>query len=102
MSMSKKVVRIITSMYENMMAKFSMRDLETGLASIKRGVGQRCVFYTIHFGLYVEELAVRVGNDMLSLLYADDVMVLSKKNQLITRDVEYDRDFHVRVNKEIS
>lgn len=53
----------------------------------KRGVRQGCVFSSLLFGLCVGELtvgvkrtglAVKVGNDVLNVLYSDDVVILSK------------------------
>ena len=58
--MSEKVVKIISSMYVNTRAKLSMGDLETGWVNSKRRVIQNCVLSPLLFGLYVEELAVRV------------------------------------------
>ena len=112
--MSEKVVKIISSMYVNTRAKLSMGDLETGWVNSKRGVRQSCVLSPLLFGLYVEELAVRVkctglgvkvGNDVLSvLMYVDDVVVLSENHKnlqdMLNAVTEYGRDFDVNFSKE--
>ena len=114
--MSEKVVRIIRSMYENTRAKYSMGDIKTDWVYSKRGVRQGCVLSPLLFGLYVEELAVRVkrtglgvkiGNDVLSvLMYADDVVLLSNNHtdlQVMLNAVsEYGEDYGVRFSKEKS
>ena len=74
---------------------------------------QGCVLSLLLFGLYVEELAVRVkptglgvkvGNDMLSvLMYADDMVVLSENHkdlqEMLNAVTDYGRDFDVNFSK---
>ena len=112
--MSEKVAKTISSMYVNTKAKISMGNLETGWVNSKRGVRQGCVLSPLLFGLYVEELAVRVkrtglsvkvGNDVLSvLMVADDVVVLSKNHnnlqEMLNAVTDYSRDFDVNFSKE--
>ena len=82
----------------------------------KRGVEKGCVLSLLLFGLYTEELAVRVrktglgikvGEEVLSiLLYADDVVILSESdvNLQMMLDVvtEYGTDFNIRFSSEKS
>ena len=114
--MSGKIVNIIRSMYENTRAKFSMGDLETGWVHSKRGVRQGCVLSPLLFGLYVEELAIRVKgtglgvnieDDVLSvLMYADDVVLLSERQddlqEMLNAVSKYGEDFDIRFSKEKS
>jgi hypothetical protein len=113
---SEKIVRIVKSMYVDTKAKFNLGDIETDWVSSERGVRQGCILSPLLFGLYTEELAVRVnrcgegirvGNDRLNvLLYADDVVVMTENRNSLQRvfDVisQYAREFRVRFSAEKS
>ena len=114
--MSEKLVNIIRSMYDNTRAVYKIGELETGWVRSKRGVRQGCILSPILFGLYTEELAVRikrtglgirVGNERLScLLYADDIVIMSESKDELQSMLDavsgYGRDFQVRFSGEKS
>ena len=111
--LSEKWVKVIRSMYENTRAKYSLGDTESDWV---RSVRQGCILCPLLFGLYTEELAVRVkrtglgvrvGNEKLSLLlYADDVVILSENaedlQKMLNEVTGYGRDFRVKFSYEKS
>jgi hypothetical protein len=113
---SEKIVRIVKSMYVDTKAKYNLGEIETDWVSSERGVRQGCILSPLLFGLYTEELAVRVngcgegirvGNDRLNvLLYADDVVIMTENRNSMQRvfDVisQYAREFRVRFSAEKS
>ncbi|KAF2350125.1 Reverse transcriptase domain [Trinorchestia longiramus] len=96
---SEKIVNIVKSLYENTCAVYRLGNLVTGQVRSVRGVRQGCTLSPLLFGLYTEELAVRlrmsgfglkVGEEKLScLLYADDIAVVSESEQETDRDREW-------------
>ena len=114
--MSEKIVNIVRSMYESTKAIYRLGHLETGWVRSMRGVRQGCTLSPILFGLYTEELAVRikrtglgirVGADRLScLLYADDIVIMSESREELQQMLDvvsvYGRDFKVRFSGEKS
>ncbi|KAF2343922.1 Reverse transcriptase domain [Trinorchestia longiramus] len=88
---SEKIVNIVKSLYENTCAVYRLGNLVTGQVRSVRGVRQGCTLSPLLFGLYTEEIAVRlrmsgfglkVGEEKLScLLYADDIVVVSESEQ---------------------
>jgi hypothetical protein len=113
---SEKIVNIVKSMYVETRAKYNLGEIETDWVRSVRGVRQGCVLSPLLFGLYTEELAVRVnqcgqgikiGNDRLNvLLYADDVVIMSENRNRLQEvfDVvsEYGSDFRVNFSAEKS
>ena len=113
---SDKFTSIIKSLYEHTRAKYSLGDIETDCVESNRGVRQGCPASSSLFGLYTEELAVRVrstgigvnigGRILNILLYADDVVILSESKDDLQKllDVvsEFGRDFNVNFSKEKS
>ncbi len=113
---SEKIVKLVCSMYENTRAKYSLGDIETEWVRSAKGVRQGCILSPLLFGLYTEELAVRVkstglgvrvGNDKLSLLlYADDVVIMSENAEelqtMLNEVTGYGRDFRVKFSSEKS
>ena len=85
---NRKIVNIISSMYEDTKAMYQFGMIETGWVAISRGLRQGCILSPLLFGLYTEEMAVRVrnmncgigiGSDKLSMLmYADDIVIMSE------------------------
>ena len=82
----------------------------------KRGVRQGCVLSPLLFGVYTEDLAVRmrkiggglrVGNEVLSiLLYADNIIVKNEDHEELQNILDvvsmYGRNFYVKFNDENS
>ena len=114
--LSRKIVNIIRSMYEDTRAVYVLGDLETDWVKSERGVRQGCILSPTLFSLYTEELAARlrrmnvgvnVGRDKINILmYADDIVVMSESAGELQRmlDVvsEYGRDFAVKFSREKS
>ena len=114
--LSRKIVNIVRSMYENTRAKYRLGNIETEWVRSERGVRQGCILSPTLFSLYTEELAVRmrrmnagvkVGTDRICLLlYADDVVVMSEcadeLQSLLDVVAQYGRDFGVRFSREKS
>ncbi len=112
----EKIIKIIGSMYVNTRAKYMFGEIETEWVRSKRGVRQGCVLSPLLFGLYTEELAVRVresgkgmqvGNERLSiLLYADDVVIMSEDRRELQEILDvvtsYGNDFRVKFSAEKS
>ena len=108
--MSERIVRIIESMYVNTKAKYTLGDIESDWVRSVKGVRQGCILSPLLFGLYTEELTVRVkqtgcgmiiGNERLAiLLYADDVVLLSENGEelqeMLNTVSKYGRDFQVK------
>jgi hypothetical protein len=107
---SRKIVNIVKSLYENTSAKYRLGDLETEQVRSIRGVRQGCTLSPLLFGLYTEELAVRMrksglglnvdGERLSSLLYADDIVAVSESWQELQVMLDivngYGRDFNVK------
>ena len=89
--MSQRIVSIIDSTYVNTRAMYSLDEIASDWVKSVRGVRQGCILSPLLFGLYTEELTVRVkemrlgmtvGNEKLAtLLYADDVVIFSKTSE---------------------
>ncbi|KAF2355531.1 Reverse transcriptase domain [Trinorchestia longiramus] len=88
---SEKIVNIVKSLNENTCAVYRLGNLVTEQVRSVRRVRQGCTLSPLLFGLYTEELAVRlrmsgfglkVGEEKLScLLYTDDIVVVSESEQ---------------------
>ncbi|KAF2363928.1 Reverse transcriptase domain [Trinorchestia longiramus] len=101
-------VNIVKSLYEKTCEVYRLGNLVTGQVRSVRGVRQGCTLSPLLFGLYTEELAVRlrmsgfglkVRKEKLScLLYADDIVVVSESEQELQMVMEivngYSRDFN--------
>ena len=114
--MSEKIVNIIKSMYVNTRGKYALGELETDWVKSVKGVRQGCILSPLLFGLYTEELSVRVnkcnkgvrvGDSRLNvLLYADDIVVMSESSEdlqdVLNVVAGYGNDFHVSFSDEKS
>ena len=58
--LSKKIINIIRSMYQNTRAKHRLGSLETEWVRSERGVRQECILYPTLFSLYTEKMAARM------------------------------------------
>ena len=114
--LSDRIVSIIRSMYDDTRAVYRLGDIETDWVGSRRGVRQGCVLSPLLFGLYTEELAVRlrksgyeirIGEDKLSsLLYADDIVIMSEDSgelqEMLNIVAQYGREFGMKYNNEKS
>jgi len=114
--MSVKVVNIIRSMYVNTRGRYALGEIETEWVQSVRGVRQGCILSPLLFGLYTEELAVRVNkcnkgiqvsdNRIDVLLYADDIVVMAESSedlqQVLNVVAGYGKDFDVSFSNEKS
>ena len=113
---SERIVSIIESMYVNTKAKYTLNEVESDWVKSVRDVRQGCILSPLLFGLYTEELTIRVkeaglgmnvGNDKLAiLLYADDVVLFSETSEELQEMLnvvsEYGKDFQVRFSEDKS
>ena len=114
--MTEKIVNIIKSMYVNTRGKYALGELETDWVKSVKGVRQGCILSPLLFGLYTEELSVRVnkcnkgvrvGDSRLNvLLYADDIVVMSESSEDLQEVLNvvagYGNDFNVSFSDEKS
>ena len=83
LGMSEKIVSIVRSLYRETRAIYTLGNIRTDWMYSQRGVRQKCVQSPLLFGLYTEELAVRMRSihagvnvdeqRLQMLMYADDI-----------------------------
>ena len=112
----EKVLNIIMSMYVNTKGKYALGEIKTDWVKSVNGVRQGCILSPLLFGLYTEELAVRVnkcnkgirvGDSRLNvLLYADDIVVMSESSDdlqdVLNVVAGYGKDFNVNFSDDKS